>query len=44
MMNISSGLGYELSFTFETGIRKTIEWHLDHEVWWTSILESNASN
>ncbi len=39
---ISSDLGYHPAFTFESGIRKTIAWYLDHEVWWTSILESNA--
>lgn len=31
-------LGWIPQETFETGIAKTIQWYLDHEVWWRDIL------
>ena len=37
---ISTDLGYHPAFTFETGIRKTIAWYLDHEVWWTKLIHT----
>lgn len=31
-------LGYKPSETFESGIKKTIEWYLDNEDWWRPLL------
>ncbi len=31
---IQAELGYQPQETFETGIRKTIQWYLDNEAWW----------
>ena len=36
---IMSELGYAPEETFETGIRKTVAWFLNNEVWWQSILD-----
>ena len=30
-------LGWEPRETFETGLRRTLEWYLDHESWWRGI-------
>lgn len=27
--------------SFETGIRKTINWYVDNETWWREIQEKN---
>ena len=34
---IKDELGWTPKETFETGIRKTIQWYLDHEDWWRAI-------
>jgi dTDP-glucose 4,6-dehydratase len=34
---ISKDLGWSPEETFETGIRKTIQWYLDNENWWRNI-------
>lgn len=31
-------LGWEPEYNFETGIKKTIEWYLEHKDWWTHII------
>ncbi len=36
---IMGELGYEPRETFETGIRKTIHWYLEHEAWWKPLIE-----
>lgn len=36
---IKSLLGWEPRENFETGLRKTVEWYLDNEVWWREILD-----
>jgi dTDP-glucose 4,6-dehydratase len=33
-------LGYEPVESFETGIRKTVEWYLENECWWALLLEA----
>ncbi len=33
-----SELGYQPEESFETGIKKTVEWYLVHEAWWTPLL------
>jgi dTDP-glucose 4,6-dehydratase len=32
-------LGYKPVESFETGIRKTVEWYLSNEEWWSSLLK-----
>jgi dTDP-glucose 4,6-dehydratase len=34
-------LGYTPVESFETGIRKTIEWYLDNEEWWRQVLDGS---
>lgn len=34
-------LGYEPSESFETGIRKTIQWYLESDGWWKELLKGN---
>ena len=36
---IKTDLGWEPKETFKTGIRKTIQWYLDHEDWWRKIQD-----
>jgi dTDP-glucose 4,6-dehydratase len=31
-------LGYAPSESFETGIRKTIDWYLNNERWWRDVM------
>ncbi len=38
---IKNELGWKPSETNESGLRKTIEWYLDHEAWWQDILKGN---
>ena len=36
---INKDLGWSPAETFETGIRKTIQWYLDNEQWWRNIQD-----
>ncbi|MDD9879900.1 MAG: dTDP-glucose 4,6-dehydratase [Candidatus Marinimicrobia bacterium] len=36
---IKNDLGWTPKETFNTGIRKTIQWYLDHEDWWRKIQD-----
>lgn len=38
---ITTKLGYRPNETFETGIRKTIQWYLDNESWWRSVMDGS---
>ena len=38
---IQRELKYEPQETFETGIRKTINWYLDNESWWQDIISGD---
>jgi dTDP-glucose 4,6-dehydratase len=38
---ISTELGYEPLESFETGIRKTIDWYLANEEWWRRIMDGS---
>jgi len=38
---IKGELGWAPKETFETGIRKTIQWYLDNENWWRKIQSEN---
>ncbi|MDF1826486.1 MAG: dTDP-glucose 4,6-dehydratase [Verrucomicrobiales bacterium] len=35
---IQNELGWYPSETFETGLKKTVQWYLDNQSWWKSIL------
>jgi dTDP-glucose 4,6-dehydratase len=34
---IRAELGWQPQYPFETGIKKTIQWYLDHQDWWKRI-------
>lgn len=38
---IETGLGWRARESFETGIRRTVEWYLANESWWRPIREKN---
>jgi dTDP-glucose 4,6-dehydratase len=35
---ISTELGWQPSVTFEEGLAKTVDWYLQHELWWRRII------
>lgn len=41
---IESELGWKPRYTFETGIRHTIQWYLDNQKWWKNILSGEYSS
>ncbi|URQ60631.1 dTDP-glucose 4,6-dehydratase [Pantoea alhagi] len=38
---IERELGWRPQETFESGLRKTVQWYLSHESWWRSILDGS---
>ncbi len=38
---ITKELGYKPEETFETGIRKTVQWYLDNKEWWRSVVDGS---
>ncbi|MDO6681963.1 MULTISPECIES: dTDP-glucose 4,6-dehydratase [unclassified Oceanobacter] len=38
---IQKELGWEPMETFESGIRKTVQWYLENEDWWSSVLNGD---
>ncbi|MFL0800327.1 MAG: dTDP-glucose 4,6-dehydratase [Agarilytica sp.] len=34
-------LGYQPDESFETGIRKTIQWYLDNQSWWSAVMDGS---
>ena len=38
---ITTELGYAPVESFETGIRKTLDWYLDNEDWWRSVMDGS---
>ncbi|MDP5209201.1 dTDP-glucose 4,6-dehydratase [Microbulbifer sp. 2205BS26-8] len=40
----SSELGYQSLESFETGIRKTLQWYLENDSWWISVMDRNYHN
>lgn len=38
---ISKDLGWEPQETFETGIRKTVQWYLDNSAWWQRVKDGS---
>lgn len=37
-------LGWKPIYTFDTGIKQTIQWYLDNEAWWKNILSGSYQN
>lgn len=35
-------LGYKPEYSFEMGIKKTVDWYLDNPVWWQKLLERKS--
>ncbi|EOU2463269.1 dTDP-glucose 4,6-dehydratase [Vibrio navarrensis] len=40
---IERELGWKPVETFESGIRKTVEWYLNNQAWWSRVLDSSYS-
>lgn len=40
---IERELGWKPAETFESGIRKTVEWYLNNQPWWSRVLDSSYS-
>lgn len=40
---IGQELGWTPEETFETGIRKTVEWYLNNKTWWSRVLDGSYS-
>lgn len=40
---IERELGWTPQETFESGIRKTVEWYLDNKTWWSRVLDGSYS-
>ncbi|NOI68726.1 dTDP-glucose 4,6-dehydratase [Vibrio sp. 99-8-1] len=40
---IQRELGWSPEETFETGIRKTVEWYLNNRIWWERVLDGSYS-
>jgi dTDP-glucose 4,6-dehydratase len=38
---IREELGYNPAITFETGIRKTLDWYLTNPAWWQAVLDGS---
>ena len=38
---IERELGWKPAETFETGLKKTVQWYLDNRDWWSSILDGS---
>lgn len=38
---ISAELGYKPVESFETGIRKTLDWYLENEGWWRAVMDGS---
>lgn len=34
-------LGWTPAETFETGLRKTVQWYLDNQIWWQNVLNGS---
>ena len=38
---ITEELGYQPQYSFETGIKQTLQWYLDNESWWRDIMDGS---
>lgn len=43
-MKLESELGWKPQYTFETGIRQTIDWYLNNKEWWENIISGEYAN
>lgn len=34
-------LGWEPKYTFETGLKETVQWYLDNQAWWENIISGD---
>ena len=41
---IETELGWKPKYTFETGIKQTIQWYLDNKEWWQNIISGEYAN
>lgn len=41
---LESELGWKPQYTFETGIRQTIDWYLNNREWWENIISGEYAN
>lgn len=41
---IERELGWKPQETFESGLRKTVQWYLDNQAWWQAILNGSYRN
>lgn len=37
-------LGWEPQYTFETGLKETVQWYLDNQDWWKNIISGDYQN
>lgn len=37
-------LGWEPRYTFETGLKETVQWYLDNQAWWENIISGDYQN
>ncbi|WP_107839198.1 dTDP-glucose 4,6-dehydratase [Metasolibacillus meyeri] len=37
-------LGWEPRYTFETGLKETVQWYLDNKEWWENIISGDYQN
>lgn len=37
-------LGWEPRYTFETGLKETVQWYLDNQSWWKNIISGDYQN
>jgi dTDP-glucose 4,6-dehydratase len=38
---VMTDLGYQPQESFATGLRKTIQWYLDHQAWWRGVIDGS---
>jgi dTDP-glucose 4,6-dehydratase len=38
---IEAELGFRPAETFESGLRRTVHWYLDHEPWWRATMDGS---
>ena len=41
---LETELGWKPTYNFDTGIKQTIEWYLDHKQWWENIISGEYQN
>ena len=41
---LETELGWKPKYTFETGIKQTIQWYLDNKEWWQNIISVEYAN